>query len=190
MEISSESIVCPTALRRTLSATIRKLCRITNRPAPRAKQRNPTATIAAIFRLKPPGENGQTITLLWTKDGNYWKVVSWDVEPEDAKPVKKFPTPADCQAGRCGRIHQRRRRVSGSDQRISAIVVGQQEVRRGHQLLFSTQLCLCRSLFAARTAAPKTPAQYSGYLRDALTTIDQDVGDSQEFTRHGRAGRP
>jgi hypothetical protein len=28
---------------------------------------------------------------------------------------------------------------------------------------------------------PKTPEQYSGYLRDALTTIDKDVGDARRL---------
>ena len=41
---------------------------------------------ASVFRLEQPHESGQIITLLWTKEGAYWKVVSWDAEPEDAKP--------------------------------------------------------------------------------------------------------
>lgn len=41
---------------------------------------------ASVFRLQEPPEPGQIITILWTKEGSYWKVVSWDAEPEDGKP--------------------------------------------------------------------------------------------------------
>ncbi len=41
---------------------------------------------ASVMRLHQPQQAGQVITILWTKEGNYWKAVSWTTEPEDAKP--------------------------------------------------------------------------------------------------------
>jgi hypothetical protein len=41
---------------------------------------------ASVFRLKAPKGKSDAITLVWAKDSTYWKVVSWEVEPEKAKP--------------------------------------------------------------------------------------------------------
>src|SRR5262249_16629323 len=40
----------------------------------------------SVFRLKAPKGKSDAITLLWTKEGKYWKVVAWDFEPEEAAP--------------------------------------------------------------------------------------------------------
>ncbi|MEA2544115.1 MAG: hypothetical protein QOH35_5481, partial [Acidobacteriaceae bacterium] len=36
---------------------------------------------AAVFRLKARGGKSDAITLLWTKEGKYWRVVAWEIEP-------------------------------------------------------------------------------------------------------------
>ena len=41
---------------------------------------------ASVFRLKAPKGRSDAITLLWTKEEKYWKVVAWEVEPEEEKP--------------------------------------------------------------------------------------------------------
>jgi hypothetical protein len=41
---------------------------------------------ASVFQLKPPQGRGNTVTMLWAKEGNYWKATAWDIEPEDAQP--------------------------------------------------------------------------------------------------------
>src|SRR5262249_355201 len=43
---------------------------------------------ASVFRLKGPKAMSDAVTLLWAKDGKYWKVIAWDVEPEEARPGK------------------------------------------------------------------------------------------------------
>ena len=43
---------------------------------------------AAAFRLKGPKGKSDAVTLLWRKEGKYWKVTAWDVEPEEAAPGK------------------------------------------------------------------------------------------------------
>jgi hypothetical protein len=36
----------------------------------------------ASLRLKAPEAKGATLLVLWTKESDYWKIVSWSVEPE------------------------------------------------------------------------------------------------------------
>src|SRR5262249_38667730 len=43
---------------------------------------------ASGFRLKGPNAKSDAITLLWRKEGKYWKVFAWDVETEEAAPAK------------------------------------------------------------------------------------------------------
>jgi hypothetical protein len=136
---------------------------------------------AAIFRLKPPNETGQIITILWTKDGNYWKVVSWDIEPEDAKPGEvpdTRPTPAPAVA---------EEHMKGDAAFLGAtneflkswLVTKKYDVATSY---FSPRSDACVDLYLqAGQQQPKTPEQYAVYLRDALTTIDKEVGDSRNL---------
>jgi hypothetical protein len=43
---------------------------------------------ASVFRLKKPKAKTDAVMLLWRKAGKYWKVIAWDVEPEEATPDK------------------------------------------------------------------------------------------------------
>ncbi len=137
---------------------------------------------AAIFRLKPPGENGQTITLLWTKDGNYWKVVSWDVEPEDAKPAEDVPDTRPTAKPAVAEEYTKGDAAflgATSEFLRSWLVSRKYDVATSY---FSPRSYACVDLYLQPgQAQPKTPAQYSGYLRDALTTIDKEVGDSRNL---------
>src|SRR5215469_1615926 len=54
---------------------------------------------ASVFRLKSAGGTSDAITLLWAKEGKYWKVVSWQLEPTEAREgatpdIRKAPTVA------------------------------------------------------------------------------------------------
>ncbi len=136
---------------------------------------------AAIFRLKPPNETGQIITILWTKDGNYWKVVSWDIEPEDAKPGEvpdTRPTPAPAVA---------EEHMKGDAAFLGAtneflkswLVTKKYDVATSY---FSPRSDACVDLYLQPgQQQPKTPEQYAVYLRDALTMIDKEVGDSRNL---------
>ena len=50
------------------------------------KAKKSSGSFASVFRLKAPKEKSDTITLIWAKEGKYWKIVAWEVEPEEAKP--------------------------------------------------------------------------------------------------------
>jgi hypothetical protein len=38
--------------------------------------------VGAVFKLKAPGEEGKTIAAIWAKQENYWKLISYDVDPK------------------------------------------------------------------------------------------------------------
>jgi hypothetical protein len=38
--------------------------------------------LGASLRLKTPKAKGALLIILWAKEGNYWKIVSWDVDPD------------------------------------------------------------------------------------------------------------
>lgn len=38
--------------------------------------------VAAVFRLQSGKEKGETVATLWAKRDNYWKLITYDVEPE------------------------------------------------------------------------------------------------------------
>src|SRR5215468_3638860 len=48
------------------------------------------AYYASVFRLKAPKAKGKSdaVTLLWRKEGKYWKVIAWELEPDEATPGK------------------------------------------------------------------------------------------------------
>lgn len=136
---------------------------------------------ASIFRLKPPHETGQIITILWTKDGNYWKVVSWNVEPEDAKPGEVPDTrPAPTSVATEEHTKGDAAFLGATNEFLrSWLVTKKYGVATSY---FSPRSYACVDLYLQPgQQQPKTPAQYSGYLRDALTTIDKDVGDSRNL---------
>jgi hypothetical protein len=50
------------------------------------KTKKSSGNYASAFRLKASQGKSDTITLIWAKEGKYWKIVAWEVEPEEAKP--------------------------------------------------------------------------------------------------------
>lgn len=115
--------------------------------------------------------------MLWAKEGNYWKVISWDIEPEDAKPDA---------------IPETRQRSAASHAPESLTKGDQDLLRSSDQFLhswlvaddfatsarfFSPHSEECASVFlSAGEQEPQTPEQYAAFLRASLTTIGKDVG--------------
>ena len=38
--------------------------------------------VGAVFKLTPPGQEGRTIAALWAKEDDFWKLISYDVDPQ------------------------------------------------------------------------------------------------------------
>lgn len=50
--------------------------------------------VGAVFKLKAHGEFGETVATLWKKEKKYWKLISYDVEPEAEELRKTAAAPA------------------------------------------------------------------------------------------------
>jgi hypothetical protein len=52
----------------------------------------------ASLRVKAPKAKGALLLILWAKEGDYWKIVSWNVEPEKLEGKKAPNTAAAAKA--------------------------------------------------------------------------------------------
>jgi len=139
---------------------------------------------ASTFRLRGPKTKSDAITLLWRKEGKYWKVIAWDMEPEEAMP---------------GKIPDMRRRRH-PDKTVSARTQASADpefVQASHDFLhswlvadhfdqsaayFSERSYTCVSDYLpSEQRAPSTSTEYAAYIRSAMTTVGQDVGPVQHL---------
>ncbi len=132
---------------------------------------------ASVFHLKATQGKGDTVTLLWAKDGNYWKVVSWDVEPEDGKPdaapdTRRSTTvavaPGPRATGDSDFLH-------AANQFLHSWLVSDNFAQAA--LYFSPRCYACVTPYlSAGEEEPKTPEQYVARIRSGLTTVGKEVG--------------
>lgn len=139
---------------------------------------------ASVFRLKGPKSKSDAVTLLWRKEGKYWKVIAWDVEPEEASPGK---TP-----------DLRRRRAAAKAVPAETQISADPEFVHAsrdflHSWLVADNFDHAATYFSQRSdncvlaylppgkPAPSTSADYAAYLRDAMTSVGQDVGPVQHL---------
>ncbi len=95
----------------------------------------------ATFFINVPGGKDHSVALLWAQQDGYWKIVSWQAEPEgdDAPQLSEPPTvdaaaprsPADSHAGRCR-------------SRISRQLADPKRLRRGFSLSLTRRVRLLR----------------------------------------------
>lgn len=136
----------------------------------------------AVFQPKPPHRKGEIVTTLWTKEGKYWKVVSWDVEPEDAKrtPVPDTRTAVSAAPMPETRISGDEDFLQASNQFLHAWLIADNFDTAAQY--FSSQYRDCvRFYLAPDEEQPTTTEQYSAYLKKTLATIAQDVGTVQHL---------
>ena len=132
---------------------------------------------ASVFQLKPAQGKGDTVTMLWTREGNYWKVIAWDTEPEDAKPDAIPDTRQRAAAAPAPEVHTKGDHdlLRTTDQFLHSWLVADNFVAAAR--FFSPQSYDCASAFLTPgEQAPQTPEQYAVLLRDSLTIVGKDVG--------------
>jgi hypothetical protein len=149
------------------------------------KAKNPSGSFASVFRLKASQGKSDTITLIWAKEGKYWKIVAWEVEPEDAKPgvapdirrrnaLAKGPQPA-----------KSRMRTDPALEQASHDFLHQWLVDDnydGAAKYVSSQSNACVNLYLADgQRKPATAEEYSQSIRTTLTTVGKDVGRVQHL---------
>ena len=142
------------------------------------------AYFASVFRLKGPKAKSDAVTLLWRKEGKYWKVIAWDVEPEEATPGK---TP-----------DLRRRRAAAHARPAKVQMSADPEFVHAsrdflHSWLVADNFDYAATYFSQRSnecvlaylppdkPAPSTSADYAAYLRSAMTSVGKDVGPLQHL---------
>jgi hypothetical protein len=139
---------------------------------------------ASVFRLKRPKAKSDAVTLLWRKAGKYWKVIAWDVEPEEATP-DKIPD-------------MRRRRAAAKAGLAETQASADPEFVHAsrdflHSWLVADNFDHAATYFSERSdncvlaylppdkPAPSTAADYAAYLRSAMTSVGKDVGPIQQL---------
>jgi hypothetical protein len=139
---------------------------------------------ASVFQLKPAKGRGDTLTMLWTKEGNYWKVVAWDVEPDDAKPDATPDTrrarSSVVSAAPQPHVHADSDFLHASDQFLRAWLVTDDFNTAATYFSKSCGECVAHYLEPGEET-PTTPEQYSAYLRRVLTTVGKDVGPTKHL---------
>jgi len=146
----------------------------------------------SAFRLKAPQGKTDPITLLWTMEGKYWKVVAWEFEPEEAKPRTSPDT-------------RRRKAVSAAAPKTynnadpdflrasqdflhSWLVADNFDQAATY---FSPRANQCVTAYLAEgEQAPSTPAEYAAYIRTSITTVGKDVGTVRELSNALEPVRP
>jgi hypothetical protein len=136
---------------------------------------------ASTFRLRAPAEKSDGITLLWTKDNRNWKIVAWDIEPEERKPDQLPDT-------RLSAAPAPSRQTPETDT-IQAAPGLQQAVSKFFQTwlvkddsadaasYFSQHCYECINLYLAEGEAPPASLEAQGvYLRNGLAAISKEIG--------------
>jgi hypothetical protein len=131
----------------------------------------------SAFQLKPKEGKAETVTFLWAKEGRYWKVISWDVEPEDAKVAAAPDTrhPATVTVAHSMPTHAEDDLLHACDRFLHSWLVDDNfSVAATY---FSPRCYECVSSYLSPgEEEPKTAEQQAAYIRNALTTIGKEVG--------------
>jgi hypothetical protein len=151
---------------------------------------------ASVFRVKgaraTAGRKTDAVTLLWKKEGKYWKVIAWDVEPEEATP---------------GKMPDMRRRAAAKAVRAETQAHADPEFLHAsrdflHSWLVADNFDNAAAYFSERShncvqpylspdkPAPSTSTGYSAYIREAMTSIGKEVGPVQHLRDAVEPARP
>ncbi len=132
---------------------------------------------ASVFRLKPMHGKGDTLTLLWAKEGKYWKIVSWDVEPEEGKPdgapdTRRTPR---VETAAVVRAEGSADFLQAANQFLHLWLVSDNFDQAAK---YFSPLCYpCVTPYLSQDEEePKTPEQYVARIRTGLTIVGKDVG--------------
>jgi hypothetical protein len=145
---------------------------------------------ASVLRLQQPHETGQIITLLWTKEGNYWKVVAWDAEPGDSQPQKIPDTRRDVIT-EFPETHARgdAALLQASEDFLRDWLLKRNYVAATNYFSPRSYSCIDATV-PTDQPKPTTTAQYLNYMQTAMQTVSQDVGNSQHLADVVEAADP
>ena len=139
---------------------------------------------ASVFRLKARSGKSDALTLLWTKEGKYWRVVAWEIEAQEAKPGvipdtrrrKRLAAPPPAKA----RVTADPALLEASHDFLHTWLVDDNFDRAATYL--SPRCNDCVNFYLAQgEKPPATTEEYSAYIRTALTTVGKDLGKVQHL---------
>jgi hypothetical protein len=149
------------------------------------KQKKSSGNFASVFRLKAPQGRSDTITLIWAKVGKYWKIVAWEVEPEEAEPgvtpdIRRRNAVAKTQEPPKTKMQADPALAQASHDFLHLWLVD--DNYDGAAKYVSPRSDACVNLYLAEgQKPPATPDEYSQSIRTALTTVGKDVGKVQHL---------
>jgi len=130
---------------------------------------------ASVVLLKQPHETGQIITLLWTKEGAYWKVVAWDAEPEDATPQAIPDTRRESLAEETEPVMKGDPALlEASHKFLREWLIKRDYVAAVNYFSPKSYACIEPAL-APEQPKPTTPSQYLNYMQTAMQTVADDL---------------
>lgn len=148
---------------------------------------------AATFRLKGPKEKSDAITLLWRKEGKYWKVIAWDIEPAEVPPGKTPDIRRRRAAAKAASLANHARAdpafVHASHDFLDSWLVADNFDHAETYFSPRSYSCVAEYLSPDQTA-PTTPVEYAAYVRRAITVVGQDVGPVRHLSDAMEPVRP
>ena len=136
----------------------------------------------STFRLRSPREQSDGITLLWTKENKNWKIVAWDIEPEERKPDQVPDTRLSASTAppspttKADTIQAQPGFQQAVSQFFRAWLV--KDDAAGAASYFSQRCYECISLYLADgETPPASPEAQAVYLRNGLATISSKRSD-------------
>ena len=139
----------------------------------------------SAFRLNAPQGKSDPITLLWTKEGKYWKVVAWEFEPEEAKP-RATPDTRRRKSAVAATAPKTYANADADFLRASQDFLQSWLVADNFDhaaTYFSPRADECVTAYLAEgEQPPSTPEQYAAYIRTSITSVGKDVGTVQRLS--------
>ncbi len=139
---------------------------------------------ASVFRLKGPKPKSDAVTVLWRKEGKYWKVIAWEVEPEETMPGKTPDTRRRLTAAKA---------ISAPTQTSADPEFVHASRDFLHSWLVADNFDHAATYFSERAdtcvlaylppdkPAPSTSTAYAAYLHNALASVGKDLGPVQHL---------
>jgi hypothetical protein len=132
---------------------------------------------ASVFGLRSDKSKSDAITLIWTKEGKYWKVVAWEVEGEGSRPGIGRDTRLANVVGRTAKQNMAADPavVQGSHDFLQTWLVNDDYDKASSYL---SQKCdACVDMFLSEGEKPPSGRdQYPAYIRQTLNKVAQKVG--------------
>jgi hypothetical protein len=143
--------------------------------------------VGALFQLKAKEQEGRKLFLLWAKEGGYWKIVSYGVDPI----WEKFRGP-----GTSPEVAPALPVVQGDEQLVPATAdflktwFVSRQLDRAHQYI-SARCNGCVNVFRD-DSQPKaqTPEEAENFLREAMKQLAEQVGQVNSLTDALEAPQP